>query len=111
MFTNIISLYQALYISAGRSKVIAIRNLLISIIQAICIPLSFFVLKNIKAVLIVQLSLDLIQLIYFGLDFSRSKKNTKRINFDFNILKEILKYSIPMGLALMMGTLLKNQTN
>lgn len=107
LFANIISLYQALYISAGRAKIIAIRNFLISLIQTICVPLSFYIFKNIKVVLLVQLFLDIIQLIYFGLDFSKKEIKINLMKFDKTIIKEILIYSIPMGIALMMGTLFK----
>lgn len=107
MFANIISLYQSLYISAGRVKVIAIRNFLISVIQVISVPLSFYISKNITAMLIVQLSLDVVQLIFFGFDFSKKEIKINPIRFDKKIVNEILKYAIPMGLALMMGTLFK----
>lgn len=107
MFANIISLYQSLYISVGKAKVIAIRNFLISLSQVICVPLSFYLSKDITAMLVVQLSLDVIQLIYFGLDFSKKEIKINPIKFDRTIVKEILKYAIPMGLALMMGTLFK----
>lgn len=107
MFANVISLYQSLYISVGKAKVIAIRNFLISFAQTICVPLSFYLLKDITAMLVVQVSLDIIQLIYFGLDFSKKEININPFKFDKSIIKEILKYAIPMGLALMMGTLFK----
>lgn len=107
MFANIISLYQSLYISAGKTKIIAIRNFLISFVQTICVPLSFYLLKDITAMLIVQVSLDIIQLIYFGLNFSKKEININPFKFDKSIINEILKYAIPMGLALMMGTLFK----
>lgn len=107
LFANIISLYQSLYISVGRAKVIAIRNLLIAIIQTICVPLSFYIVKDINIMLVVQLILDIVQLIYFGFDFFKRELRINPFKFDIPIVKEILKYSIPMGLALMMGTLFK----
>lgn len=107
LFANIISLYQSLYISVGRAKVIAIRNLLIAIIQTIFVPLSFYIVKDISIMLVVQLTLDIVQLIYFGLDFFKKEIQINPFKFDLDVVKEILKYSIPMGLALMMGTLFK----
>lgn len=107
MFANIIALYQSLYISVGKARVIAIRNFLISLAQVIFVPLSFYISKDITAMLIVQLSLDVIQLIYFGFDFFRKELKINPIKFDKTIVKEIFKYAIPMGLALMMGTLFK----
>lgn len=107
MLANIISLYQSLYISVGKAKVIAIRNFLISFAQVIFVPFSFYLLKDIVAMLVVQLGLDVIQLIYFGLDFSKKEIKINPIRVDKSIIKEILSYAIPMGLALMMGTLFK----
>lgn len=107
MLANIISLYQSLYISVGKAKVIAVRNFLISLAQVIFVPFSFYLLKDIVAMLVVQLGLDVIQLIYFGLDFSKKEIKINPIRVDKSIIKEILSYAIPMGLALMMGTLFK----
>ena len=107
LLANIISLYQSLYISVGKAKVIAIRNFIISFMQVICIPISFYLLKNITSMLIVQLSLDVIQLAFFGVDFPKKNITINPIKIDKKIIIEILKYSVPMGLALMMGTLFK----
>ena len=74
IFTNIVTLYQQLYISVGKTKVIAARNLIISLVQVIAIPITFNIFKNIKSVLIVGIILDVCQLIYFKFNFKKILK-------------------------------------
>lgn len=107
LFANIISLYQSLYISVGKAKVIAVRNFLVSVVQTILVPVVFYIFKNITAMLIVQLSLDIVQVLYFGINFSKRNLLINPFLFDKKVVKEILKFAIPMGLALMMATLFK----
>ncbi|MDD4375349.1 MAG: oligosaccharide flippase family protein [Clostridia bacterium] len=107
LFQNLISIYQSLYISVGRAKTIAARNFIISVLQAISIPLSFWIFESLKAVLVVQLVLDVLQIIYFGFDFNKKVMKISINKMDLNVVKSILKYAIPLGLALMLGTLFK----
>lgn len=106
IFTNIVTLYQQLYISVGKTKVIAARNLIISLVQVIAIPITFNIFKNIKSVLIVGIILDVCQLIYFKFDFKKILK-INYLNIDIKIIKPILIYAIPMALATMIATIFK----
>ena len=107
LFSNIISLYQSLYISIGKSKTIAIRNFLISVVQVVLVPFIFYLTRNLKYVLIVQVILDFLQIIYFGFDFNKKSMKINIKLYNWNLCSIILKYSIPLGLALMLGTLFK----
>lgn len=62
---NLISMYQVLFVSIGKAKVIAIRNLLVSIIRLLAVIVACFVLSNIVTVLVVVMCLDVFQVIYF----------------------------------------------
>lgn len=105
-FTNIITLYQQLYISVGKTKVIAIRNLIISILQIIAIPITFSIFKNIKSILIIGLILDICQLVYFGFDIKKILE-INCLNIEIKMIKPILIYAIPMALATMIATIFK----
>ena len=107
MLANVVGLYQPLYISAGKSKTIAARNFIISVIQAISIPVSFYFTRDLRIVLSIQVLLDVLQIIYFGFDFNRKVLKIKIATMDFTIVKKVLTYSMPLGLALMLGTLFK----
>lgn len=106
MFANIIALYQQLYISVGKTKVIAIRNFLISFLQVLSIPITFIIFKDLRSVLIITVILDICQLLYFGVDFRKTLKiNFLKINTHY--IKPVLKYAIPMSLATMIAVIFK----
>ena len=58
MLTNLIQMYQTLFVSIGKAKVIALRNFVVSLIRLIAVIISCFVLNNIITVLVVILFLD-----------------------------------------------------
>lgn len=104
---NIISLYDPLYISLKKSKIIAVRNLIVSFLKVIFIPITYILTKDIKWILIVQLLLDIVQIIYFNFNVRKYIKKINYFSFNIDIIKKILKYSIPLYLATICGTLFK----
>lgn len=73
LLTNLIAMYQTLFVSIGKAKVIAVRNLVVSIIRLIAVIIACFILKNIVTVLVVILCLDVAQVVYFYLLFKKYK--------------------------------------
>lgn len=102
---NIIGLYTPIYISLKKSKTISIRNLIISIIKTILIPLSYYLTKDIKYIFLTQLTINIIQIAYFAIDINKCFKY--QIHSNIKVIKEILKYAIPLAIATMIGTLFK----
>jgi len=107
LLDNLVSIFQPLYISLNRTGVIAIRNLIVSILKVIFVPLSFYYTHNISTIFVVQIIIDIIQIfsLYFILD-----KKTREILLskpDLTAMKDVLRYAVPLGLALMAGTLFK----
>ena len=105
---NTISLLQIMFIAIRKAKLIAIRNLAVSILKLIAILLACYLFDNIVIVLICQVILELIQIVYF---FIVLRKNNYRVNirlFDRTLLGEILKYCIPMAVFTMVKSLNKD---
>lgn len=95
---NLISMYQVLFVSIGKSKVIAIRNLIVSLIRLFTVIVVCFVLDNIVTVLVVVLCLDLVQVIYFFYLFKGYKRPINICDTRLNLIKEILDFSVPMSI-------------
>lgn len=104
-FTNLIAMFQTLFVSIGKARIIAIRNLIVSLIKMISVVISCYVLNSIITVLVVILILDFIQVIYFyelfkGYEYPIHIREGRLV-----LVKEILNFSIPMSVYVLTNTL------
>lgn len=105
MITNLVLDYQNLFVANGKSLIISYRNIVIGILQLVFVGIGAYILRDIKYILILLLLLDLLQLIYFNF-FSRSKLfSISFFKINKNKVREILNYSVPLAIALMVGTI------
>lgn len=105
LLTNLIAMYQTLFVSIGKAKVIAVRNLVVSIIRLIAVIIACFILKNIVTVLVVILCLDVAQVVYFYLLFKKYKSPISIKDSKCGLVKEILAFSIPMSIYVLTNSL------
>ena len=105
LFTNLIAMYQTLFVSIGKAKVIAIRNLTVSVIRLLAVVVACFVLDNIITVLVVILCMDIAQIGYFYLLFKKYKQPISVKDCHFELTKEILAFSIPMSVYVLTNSL------
>lgn len=103
--SNFIALYQPLYISSGYARVIALRNLIISLSQICIITIISYYTKNLVLLTLLLLALDVIQLLIFSLFFRRKKFPISIIDIKFSYIKPILKFSLPMLMSILLGTI------
>ncbi|WP_291628503.1 oligosaccharide flippase family protein [Clostridium sp.] len=108
LLNNLILILQSLYISSGEAKFISIRNFVVSSMQLISIIIITNFTLNIATIIISMIAIDIIQIIFLGWNFFREHFKLNICKIKFNLIRDILKYSIPLGVALMMGTLLKD---
>ena len=95
---NMISLLQIMFLAIGKAKQIAIRNLIVSLLKFSTIFIACYVFDNIAVMLFAQVITDFLQVVYF---ITVLRKNNCYINvfkYDLKIVKEILKYCIPMAM-------------
>ena len=95
---NAISLLQIMFIAIGKARLIAIRNLIISILKLAAIILACYVFDNIVILLLCQALMDLLQISYFIISLKKDKCNVRFFKFDKSLIKEILKYCVPMAM-------------
>lgn len=108
LLTNISSMLHVLFISSQKAKVLAIRNLTISTLKIILIALTCLLIKDIKAVLVITLVLDIGNVVYLLLYCRGNIFSIDLRKADFSLVKEILKYSIPMSAYIFTNALSKN---
>ena len=103
--SNLISMYQTLFVSIGKAKVLVLRNLLVSLIRLFSVCLACFVFDNIVTILVVVLCLDIGQVVYFYCFYRTCKYSIKVQDSSLSLLKEILAFSIPMSIYVLTNSL------
>ena len=95
---NTISLLQIMFLAIGKAKQIAIRNLIVSVLKFAIIVVACKIFNSVSLIFLFQLIADVFQVCYFVISL---KMNNCRINifkFDISLIREILKYCIPMAM-------------
>lgn len=105
LLTNMIAMYQNLFVSIGRAKTIAIRNLVVSICRFISVLVACFITRDVKTILIVLLILDILQFLYFFLVFRRYSFDVSPKYLSPTTFKSILNFSIPLSIYTIAGSL------
>ena len=104
LLNNLLAMTQVLYVSIGKSRVIAYRNIVVSILKLISVVFSIIVFDDIIIVLVAILLTDFFQLLILILRFRTYKFGINLLLFDKSILSKILKYSIPLAIYILVNT-------
>lgn len=102
---NAISLLQIMFVAIGKAKIIAFRNLAVSIAKLIAITLACYVFNSIIVLLVAQVLLDLAQAVYFAVSLQRNNCKISVFSCDKKLIKEILVYCVPMAMFSMIKSL------
>ena len=108
MIANMISLYQILFVSVGRAKIIATKNLILSLINVGVLIVSVYIFHNIRAVFICTLTVSVFQLLFFALYFGKKEFLLSPRKVDFSLVKKIIPYALPMGVYALTSTLTRD---
>ena len=105
---NLVTLYQPVFISSGYAKTIAIRNLIISIVQICIVGGVSYYINDIALILLLLLIADLIQLMCFVVIYGKKRFWISLFHPSLGLVQEILTYSLPMLLSSSIGTISLN---
>lgn len=95
---NLINMLQVMFMAIGKAKLIAFRNLALSILKLVSILIACFVFDNIAVVLICQVIMEIAQVAYFIIVLKKNNCTINILRFDVSLVREILKYCLPMGM-------------
>lgn len=105
MFTNFILDLQILQIAIGKTKAIIVKNIFFSLLRLIAIIISVYITHNIKTILVAFITFDIITTFYFKKNFEKEKFKISLFKINLRKSKEIMMYSIPMGIYIMTNSL------
>ena len=105
--SNATHLYQVLFVSSGKSKLIAIRNLIISVSKVVMLYVSIEIFDSLSIVFFCLVILDVVQLIAFKYIFGKAKFQIKIFSFCKDKILPVIKYCVPMGIYFVTTTLMR----
>lgn len=105
LLQNSISLLQVLFVSVGKARQLAVRNLVISLAQLVCAIAVGFGLQEIGLILTVTVALDIGQIAFFMWSLKVAGCRMPIASCDFSLTSSVLRYSIPMAIFTVVNTL------
>ena len=108
LVSNLISIQQILFVSLGKSRLIAARNLFVSFFRLSVILLSVYVTKNIVTILIASFLCDIIQVLYFIRILSKDEVKISIKSYNNSLLRSILSFALPMSMFLITNSLMRD---
>lgn len=106
-FENGVRLYQTLFVTTGKARVIAIKNLVISLVRIAIVAVAIVLLKDLRMVFILTVVSTILQYVILGLVFRKAKFQVNPFKFDVSKVMPIFKYSIPMAVYAITNTLMR----
>ena len=108
LLSNIIAIQQILFISIGKSRIIAVRNVLISLLKLLAVLISVYLTNSIVTILALILLFDIFQALYFAISLHKYGIIISLRVFSFKTLRCILSYSIPITIFLITNVLMRD---
>ena len=105
LLQNLIDFFQVLYVSSGKTNVIAVRNTIVSLVRLAIVVVAAYLLKNIVLIYVLLVITDFVQVIVFHLYFNNKVMQVKLQKLNKNDLRPIFVYAIPLALSTAVGTI------
>ena len=105
LMQNLLCMLHVLLVSVGKARMLAARNLLISLLRLAIIIIVVNWVQNITVILLATLVLDVLQVLVFGYTLRKNKCAIRLKSVNLRITKKILQYCVPMGIFIMINTL------
>lgn len=99
LVNNLLPMLQVLFVSIGKTKQIALRNLAVSLIQLLAVCIACYATKDIQIIFILLLVSGILQVWYFKVTFDREAVRIRIQCGDKRLLPDILKFSVPMAFS------------
>lgn len=105
--SNATHLYQVLFVSSGKAKLIAIRNLIISVAKVLLLYLAIQISNGLSLIFVCLVLLDVAQLLAFRYIFGKTKFRVSVFSFCKEKIMPVVRYTVPMGVYFVTTTLMR----
>ena len=105
LMQNLLGMLQILMVSVGKARMIAVRNLLVSLFRLAAVLVVVSVLQDVAVILTVTLVLDVVQICLFLWILRKNRCIVRLGAAQFRLSRRILAYCIPMAVFTVINTL------
>ena len=105
LMQNLLGMFQILIVSVGRARMLAFRNLIVSLVRLAAVFVVVLVIQNVAVILAVTLVMDIAQIVFFAVILARSGCPIGFRAVDMRLFKRILFYCAPMAVFTVINTL------
>lgn len=105
MMQNLLWVLQALIVAVGKARILAIRNLLVSVIRLFAVLAVVILVRNVAIVLATTLILDICQIIFFLIVLRKAGVRIRLARVNLLYLKDIFRYCAPMAVFVLVNAL------
>ncbi len=105
LLQNLLSMIQALLVSVGKARMLAMRNFLVALVRLAVVLVVTLVVHNIAIVLATTLVLDIVQVALFGAILAKNQCTIRIKSVDLGLVKQIMRYCAPLALFISMKAL------
>jgi len=102
-FQNVLYMFQNLLVAVGKAKLLAFRNLAVSVLRLIITCFVVFFLRDVLVVLLTTVILDAVQILFFVWQL-RGGCSIRLQNVDFRLTRRIFQYCAPMAIYVVIKT-------
>lgn len=101
LLENWAGLYQVLFVSVGRARLIAIKNFVLYVVKLLVTVVAVCIVENLELLLILWVFMDGIQCLWMTGWFEKTGHHLRPAVGDWQCVKTILTYCLPMGVFAM----------
>ena len=108
MLSNMLAMYQVLFVSIGKAKIIAIKNFIVSLAKLAAVALATLVTDSVVTIFAVTLITSAAEIAYFWIYFGKKAFFVNPIRFEKEKVVEILKYCLPLAAYILSNALCRD---
>ena len=108
LLQNLGDMLLTLQVAIGKARNVAARNIIFSVLKMIAVILTAFYFKMLKTIFTSLLLLDVCTILFYYSSFKKVAFPIKLGQFSWKRLKDILKFCIPLGVYLLMASVLRD---
>lgn len=105
LLQNLLSMVQVLLVSVGKARMLAVRNLTVSILRLAAVVVVVTLVRNVAIILATTLIMDVAQVLIFGFVLRKNRCGIRLRSVNLRLLKTILRYCAPMAVFTALNTL------
>ena len=105
MLQNLMNMLQVLLVSVGKAKILAMRNLFVSVLRLVIVLSMVLFIKNVTVILVATLLMDAAQILFFGIILRKNNCVIRLRSVNLRLTWQILQYCVPMAMFILMRSI------